>query len=110
MKQPSPCAVRATEKICDTLRYAENVDERKEEIAAIVDDESNRWEIPESAPKDRTRVLAAYVGVYEPTTGAIADCRFYPDGCSGSQPFTHWMPLPSVANQALSTPVTHEPS
>lgn len=67
---------------------------------------ASRWQTPENVPTDRTRVLAAYVGVYEPTTGAIADGRFYPDGGSGSQPFTHWMHLPSVANIQGQTPGT----
>lgn len=57
------------------------------------------WGTPETAPKNRTRVLAAFVGVYEPITGSISDGRFYPDGMSGSQPFSHWMPLPKIGEK-----------
>lgn len=56
------------------------------------------WQAKETAPKTRTRVLAAYVGVYEPCVGSMSDGRFYPDGQCGSEPFTHWMLLPALPN------------
>jgi hypothetical protein len=49
------------------------------------------WKNTEIVPGNGTRVLAQYVGVYNPVTGFISDGRFFPDGQSGSEPFTHWM-------------------
>ena len=60
-------------------------------------EEANTWQDKSNAPIERTRVLATYLGVYEPCVGSISDSRFYPDGQSGSEPFTHWMPLPTLA-------------
>lgn len=60
-------------------------------------EEANTWQDKSNAPIERTRVLATCLGVYEPCVGSISDSRFYPDGQSGSEPFTHWMPLPTLA-------------
>lgn len=62
------------------------------------------WQTRETAPQNRTRVLATHVGVYEPTTGSISGGRFFPDGGSGSEPFTHWMLLPDLPNSDSRTP------
>ena len=67
---------------------------------ARVLEEANTWQDKSNAPIERTRVLATYLGVYEPCVGSISDSRFYPDGQSGSEPFTHWMPLPTLAATA----------
>jgi len=58
------------------------------------------WHEVATAPADCQRVLGAYLGVHGPTLGFIAAKRFYPDNGSGSEPITHWMPIPSLPNTA----------
>jgi hypothetical protein len=58
------------------------------------------WQTPETAPVGRIEVIAAYRGVYKPTSGFIVGKCFFQYGDPGSSPFTHWIPIPPITAHA----------
>lgn len=58
----------------------------------------SKWQPAASAPVENTRVVAMYRGVNIGRSGFIENKRFWPDGQHGSEPFTHWIPIPSFHN------------
>ena len=59
------------------------------------------WREAKEAPEEKTEVLATYVGVYGPCLGNLIGKRFYPyqEHCIGTEPFTHWMRIPTPPNK-----------
>ena len=63
----------------------------------------NTWQPIETAPRDRSKFIAAYIKDNEVKVCGIARCIngiVYPDYCLGvdgtATCATHWMPLPEV--------------
>jgi len=106
METPTPKTDKAYFGKCTTMYELAGEMKLLERENTKLKAEMNRWrKVPEVMPGNGQRVVAHYAGVYQYRLATFWHDGFnahfgYPNEADGkgSQPATHWLPLPDVPN------------